>query len=155
MKSVDIKTVHVAGTNLFTTCSKLTEVRLANLSTIPDSMFSSCSKLITIDIPETVTSFGAYAFSNSGLTSITMPDSVKSIGTNCFLGCTALGDIICLSTTAPSLGTDSFGNNSTNYTGSKAITKNLYIPSNATGYESGDWKKVLSDIVGFTFNYTL
>lgn len=43
----------------------------------------------------------------------------------------------------------------TNYTGSSASTKVLSIPANAVGYESGDWKIVLQDTVGFTLNKTL
>lgn len=116
----------------------------------------TCSSLETVDIPDTVTSIGVEAFNNcSKLTELIIPSKVVSIGNSCFLGCTKLGEITCLPEKAPSLGTEVFGNTSTNYTGNKATSKNIHLPSNASGYNSGDWKSILSDIVGFTFNYTL
>jgi hypothetical protein len=55
-----------------------------------------------------------------------------------------------LPTKAPTLGEEVFGKSNTNYTGINATTKTLTVPSNATGYNSGDWKSVLQDKVGFT-----
>ena len=146
--SANIQSNATPGTNLFASCTKLENVTLANITSVSDSMFSGCSKLTTVQIPETVVNIGAYAFNNAGLTTIEIPASVKMIGNDCFSGCTKLGDINSLPLNAPSLGTGVFGNSSTNYVGSKASVKRLDIPSNATGYESGDWK-ILQDI-GFT-----
>ena len=42
------------------------------------------------------------------------------------------------------------GDNDSNYTGLRATFKEIHIPSNATGYDSGDWKSILQDKVGFT-----
>jgi hypothetical protein len=147
--SANVRTSVTPGTNVFANCTKLGTVILADLNTIPDSMFHTCSKLTTIEIPETVTSIGAYAFLNAGLTSIEIPSNVTSLGTDCFSGCTKLGDINSLPLNAPSLGTGVFGNSSTNYVGSKASVKRLDVPSNASGYEAGDWFDVLQDKVGF------
>ena len=155
LKTVDVKTPNISTGNLFIYCSELCDINLAGISMIPDSMFSNCSKLLSITIPETIVSIGSYAFSNSGLTSIEIPSLVRSIGQSCFMGCVKLGDINCLAESAPSLGSEVFGNNDTNYTGSAASMKQLYVPSNSTGYESGDWKTVLQDIIGFTLNKTL
>ena len=152
LQTVDLKTTQARGTNMFASCSKLISINLANITTIPTSMFADCTALDVIEIPDTVTDFGEKAFTNAGLVSITVPEKVKSIGTNCFLGCTNLGDITCLPSTAPTLGTEVFGNSSANYTGSSAPSKNLHVPSKSTGYNSGDWKNILLDKVGFTLN---
>lgn len=58
-------------------------------------------------------------------------------------------------TKAPTLGEEVFGKSNTNYTGIIATTKTLTVPRYATGYESGDWKTVLQDTVGFTLSNTL
>lgn len=151
LKTAEIDTVHVNGTNLFTSCSNLETVSLASITSIPDSMFSTCSSLATIDIPETVTSIGSFAFNNcSKLVSITIPSGVKSIGQSCFMGCTQLGDINSLASNAPSLGIEAFGNGSSNYTGNGTTVKELHVPRTATGYESNDWQTVLQDTIGFT-----
>lgn len=136
--NASVKTNAVLGTNLFANCTKLDNVILGNISAIPDSMFANCSKLNNIEIPETVTNIGAYVFNNTGLVTIEIPSNVKSIGDDCFTGCANLGDINCLPIKAPTLGTNVFGNNDSNYTGSKAPNKRLDVTSNATGYESGD-----------------
>lgn len=155
LQTVDLKTNHLLGTNVFANCSKLSNMTLANIPYIPESMFSSCSRLTHINIPETVVEFGNFAFSNSGLTTIIIPSNVRSIGSSCFLGCTELGDITSLPSIAPSLGTEAFGNSFTNYTGILSDNKQLSILSNANDYESGDWKNILQDKVGFTLNKTL
>lgn len=138
------------GSNLFANCTKLSNVSLVDISSIPESMFLSCAKLIAIDIPETVVSIGNTAFMNSGLVELTIPENVRSIGSSCFLGCTRLCDINSMPIVAPSVGSEAFGNNNSNYTGSLATFKEIHIPSNATGYDSGDWKSILQDKVGFT-----
>ena len=150
LQTVDIKTTHLTGTNIFASCAKLANVSLANITSIPNSTFHTCSKLTTVDIPETVTSIGDSAFINSGLVELEIPAGVKTIGLECFMGCTRLGDINCLPTIAPSLGKNAFGDSNSNYTGLRATFKEIHIPSNATGYDSGDWKSILQDKVGFT-----
>ena len=150
LQNADIKTTHVSGSNLFANCTKLSNVSLVDISSIPESMFLSCAKLIAIDIPETVVSIGNAAFMNSGLVELTIPENVRSIGSSCFLGCTRLCDINSMPIAAPSVGSEAFGNNNSNYTGSLATFKEIHIPSNATGYDSGDWKSILQDKVGFT-----
>ena len=153
LQTAEIDTVHVNGNNLFANCSKLETVSLANIASIPDSMFTICSNLAHVDIPETVTSIGSFAFNNcSKLASITIPSGVKSIGQSCFMGCVKLGDINCLAESAPSLGSEVFGNSMVNYTGINASVKQLSVPSHSSGYDSGDWQYVLQDIVNFTLN---
>lgn len=51
---------------------------------IGNSAFSSCEKLTEIKIPNSVTTIDSYAFEScSGITSVTLPDGLKSIGTKC------------------------------------------------------------------------
>lgn len=152
LKNVELNNTRISGINMFQYCSALTNIKLANIASIPDSMFSNCSKLTQIELPDTIVSIGSYAFSNSGLLTITIPSNVKSIGSDCFSGCIWLGDINCLPLSAPTLGSSVFGNEYSNYTGYNASDKNLNVFTNAIGYESGDWKDVLQDIVGFTLN---
>ena len=58
---------------------------------IGNSAFSSCEKLTEIKIPNSVTTIDSYAFEScSGITSVTLPDGLKSIGTNAFTRCTSL-----------------------------------------------------------------
>lgn len=135
LKSAEIDTTHLSANsvNLFESDSSLVDVTLANVSILPKSLFNNCYSLKEITIPETVT----------------------FIGDNCFTGCTYLGDITSLSLTAPTLSSNVFGDKASNYTGSSTTTKVLSVPSNATGYESGDWKTVLQDTVGFTLSNTL
>lgn len=138
------------GSNLFVDCDSLETVTLANIPTISDSMFRSCSKLKQLVIPDTVSTIGQKAFYNSGLTTITIPSNVKSIGSECFWGCVNLGDINCLSMAAPLLGTNVFGNQDSNYTGSAASVKILRVPANSIGYEGNLWKTILQDTIKFT-----
>ena len=118
LKTAEIDTVNLTSnsSSLFESDFNLASVELADVSLLPKSLFSGCSSLKEIVIPETVT----------------------NIGETCFSGCTSLGDITCLPSKAPSLGSNVFGDRSNNYTGINATTKILTVPSNATGYDSGD-----------------
>lgn len=104
-----------------------------------------------IDIPSKVTRLedSCFIYCNR-LTNITLPETVTHLGNACFSGCEMLGDITCLATTAPTLDPNVFGNSIETYTGINAATKTLTVPSNATGYDKGDWDSVLQDKVGFT-----
>ena len=153
--TLDIKTSYFDGVSIFNSCTNLKNVILPDLIIIPDSTFSGCTQLENVELPETLQSIGGSAFVNTVLTTITIPENVSEIGNSCFWGCKKLGDITSLPLTAPSLGTEVFGKSNINYTGIDASTKVLSIPSNATGYESGDWKTILQDTVGFTLSNTL
>ena len=96
--------------NAFASCSSLTSV------TIPDSVtslnstaFNNCRSLTSITIPDSVTSIGAHAFSYcGGLTSITIGNGVTSIGNYVFNGCNRLTSITMLSTTPPTIESNTF-----------------------------------------------
>lgn len=157
LTTVEINTPNITGASILASCTKLINVKLSNLTTtLPNKLFSSCFSLLTVEIPETVVTIGEEAFSGcSKLISITIPENVISIGKNAFTGCVLLGEMNVLPNTAPSLGATPFGTSDSNYTGFNAASKNLYVPSNASGYDSDDWRTVLQDTVGFTINYTL
>ena len=115
---------------------------------IPDSVtsigrysFWSCSGLTSVTIGNGVTNIGEYVFrSCSGLTSVTIGNSVTSIGNYTFAGCSKVETITCLRSTAPSVGSYTFGDSSSDYTGKDVTgTKTLYVPSGATNYNIGAW----------------
>ncbi len=84
----------VAAANMFSYCSKLTEVTLpAKLDKIPGSTFTGCSSLTSIDIPTTVTEIGSGAFQSSGITELKIHEGVMLIDSNAFRLCTKLASI--------------------------------------------------------------
>ena len=98
------------GNDAFNDCHGLTSITIpSGVTSIGSYAFNGCSGLKLITIPSSVTSIGIYAFRGcSGLTSITIPENVTSIGNNAFVYCSQLSSVICLPTTAPSLGVDAF-----------------------------------------------
>jgi hypothetical protein len=78
----------------------------------------------------------------------------------CFLLCSALSTIIMPWSVAPSAGSYTFGVSANDYTGRNTYStgKNiLYVPSGATGYDTGYWLDPLqnADKCGFTISYSL
>lgn len=143
-------TVISVGSNCFGSCGRL-ESAVIQTSALGEGMLSSAFVLKTVSIESEPTSLPSNMFNWClALTSIEIPASVKSIGDYCFQSCKKLGDITCFAVKAPTLGVGVFGSKSDIYVGIDAPTKNIYVPSNATGYESGDWKTILQDTVGFT-----
>lgn len=154
MSTIDIRTPYFEGASIFNSCTNLKTIALPNLTVLLDSTFNGCTQLESIELPDSLQLISSSVFMNTNLKSLTIPANVTEIGKNSFWGCKQLGDITCLPTKAPSLGEEVFGKSTTNYTGINATTKTLTVPSNAIGYESGDWKTVLQDKVGFTLNKT-
>lgn len=122
------------GSNTFTDCTSLIDVTLApGVTSIGDQAFAFCTSMTSINIPESVISIGALAFQRcDSLASIVIPNSVTtitfsafatskvvnltigagvtSIGNQAFQNCTSLFTINSLATSAPTLGTNVFGN---------------------------------------------
>lgn len=121
------------GYSVFNGCSHLTSVTIPNsVTTIGENAFYNCTDLNSVTIPDSVTTIGTSAFQNcgrltsvtignsvttigitafylcNGLTSITIPDSVTSIGERAFRSCTSLTSIVCLATTPPTIGSNTF-----------------------------------------------
>ena len=76
-----------------------------------------------------------------------------------FFGCLNLKEIYLPWKVAPIINSNTFGHNSSFYTGykTKGTGNKLYIPSDATGYDSGYWLDPLqnSSKCGFTISKTL
>lgn len=76
----------------------------STITSLPGSCFSSCYTLASIIIPSGVTSIGANAFYNCyGLSLLIIPGAVTGIGNNAFYGCDKMKEYHFLSTTPPTL----------------------------------------------------
>jgi hypothetical protein len=109
-----------------------------NVTEIGDGAFYDCSSLNSVTIPNSVTSIGGSAFWYcSSLTSITIPNSVTSIGNAAFYGCSSLEEIVCESTTPPTLGMQAFNNTS---------DCPIYVPNSAVSTYKSSWAGYASRI---------
>ena len=86
---------------------------------------------------------------NSGFQQVTLPSTITSIGNSAFNQATGLKQITSYAETAPTLGSSVFTSN----TG--ASPKMIYVPTNSTGYDSGDWLTQAVNTAGFTISKTL
>lgn len=67
-------------------------------------------------------------------------------------------DIYCYAMTAPTIGAQTFGDNSANavgYNNRSAGTNKLHVPVGATGYDTGNWSILTNSYHGFTIVYDL
>lgn len=83
----------------------MTSISLPNsVETIGEYAFAQCFSLTNITIPDSVTSIGQYAFQScQAATTVTIGSSVTSIASCAFYGCWELNQIICKSTTPPTI----------------------------------------------------
>lgn len=111
LSSVSIPlTVKTIGSWTFHNCSGLTSVTIGDsVISIGDCAFGNCTNLTSIIIPSNVTEIGTSAFFECfGLTSVTLGANVTSIGQNAFFNCSNITEMVSFSTTAPTLGSNSF-----------------------------------------------
>ena len=87
--------------------------------------------------------------------SITLPSTLATIGNYAFSYCYNLADIYCKLSAAPTVSAQTFGNNTSTYTGRANYNKKtnmLHIPAGATGYNASYWNSPLcnASYCGFT-----
>lgn len=153
--------VTIIGSDAFSGCLALRSVRIGNgVTGFGNYVFNNCTGLEFITMSTNVATFGEGVFFNcKSLLSIKIPNSVTYIGSAMFYGCTSLKEIYFYSLSAKS-GNSMFGVGETTYTGRNTYNTGenvLYVPVNATGYDTGQWLDPLQnpDKCGFTISYTL
>ena len=77
----------------------------------------------TTVIPDDIVEIKNYTFSGQRIASITIPESVTSIGEGAFNGCTLLTSVYCQATVPPTLGTNVFGE------ASSESSLKIYVPA--------------------------
>ena len=129
------------GTGAFMRCQNLTSVTLpSTLTGIGTSAFNGCNNLPEITIPDKVTSVGNGAFTGSKLTSITFPSTVTSIGDAALSNCANLRSVFILSTTPPTLGSNTS-------LGSNPSTRVYVLNSKLAAYQQA-WSDLSATLVG-------
>ena len=126
----------------FQRCTGLTSVTISNsVTSIGIYAFSECTGLTSITIPNSVTLIGSNVFEGcSGLTSITIPNSVTSIGDYAFAVCSSLISINITSVTPPTLGADTFLNNTN--------LSHIYVPNaSVDAYKAAAGWSAYADII--------
>lgn len=150
LKSINIpNSVTSVGNYCFENCNNLTEVKLSNqLTKIPNYCFAFCKKIYNIVLPSSIKTIESSAFfCCTYMQSIDIPSSVTSIGDYTFTfddyNGSYLEQIICRCKKAPTITSKTFKN-----VGNNCKYKTLYIPNNASGYDT--WLQYLK---GFTIEY--
>jgi hypothetical protein len=133
---------------VFYGCESLKEIDLSPFDSAPityvNGLLRGCKKLTTVDLTP---------LRNATITSgYNMGDLLY--------GCTSLKEIIAPWQTAPLVDSSTFGTSSSSYTGRNTYStgKNkLYVPADATGYDTSYWLDSLCDAskCGFTLSKTL
>lgn len=153
-----------SSSKLFSYCSSLSEI------IIPDGIeylhfydvnevFYKCTSLKKIPCEISVYR-GSSIFAGSGIETITINQNASLEQSYIFSGCKSLKEIKCFKVVAPTINSTSFGTSNDSYAGRDTYNTGeniLYVPANATGYNTSYWLDPLqnADKCGFTISYTL
>ncbi|WP_303805911.1 leucine-rich repeat protein [Ruminococcus flavefaciens] len=116
--------VGILTAGIFSGCSKLSDVTLENITSIPKSAFSGCTSLESIDI-ENMETIGANAFDGSGLKSVKL-NGAQTVDTSAFANCANLAEI---DVTADKINTKAFYNSGT----ADGVTQKASLAVNTIG----------------------
>lgn len=158
------------GASAFNGCSLTTINFGQGVKTIENSAFQNCGELTEIILPDATETLGQNAFGDCPkLAKISLGKNMKTLEAYCFVGyskgCPLLGDIICRSTTPPTLkddyGTGPFGGSWYDHAGKDVPAENRVIhlpkstdPIGGTGaYADSSWAELATSAYGFTFKY--
>lgn len=99
LRSVNISGIIVTGENMFSGCSKLTDVTIGSgVETVANGTFSGCTSLYNVTLGGDLKEIADGAFTNCiHLRSITIPAGVETVNATAFDGCRTLVEIINLS----------------------------------------------------------
>ena len=138
-------------------CTSLTTFNFNNINEVESGCFEGCSSLSSIILP-IVIRIGEGAFKNcSNITIINIGSDIRSIGSNAFSGCSKVNTILINKSAAPTIQYFTFGSGSQT-TGYNSQTANvLYVPADATDYDTSNWTNFLLDPSNgkFTISKTL
>ncbi len=133
-----------------------------NLSYISGQVFQGCSRLKSVNILGGSYSIGFNAFYGSTeLETLILKGTVTAIGAGSFSKCLSLKNISIYTNSAPTVqDANAFGTSVAESTGRNTYNtgeNTLYVPADATGYETGAWLDPLcnSEKCGFTLSKTL
>lgn len=138
--------------------TELKSLELQGASYIATSLCQGCTSLTSATIPNGATQLKWNAFNGcSNLTSISIPSSVATINYGAFKDCSKMNTITINRSAAPTIENTTWGLSSHCAGYSSGTTNVLYVPSDATGYDTSNWTgNLLSQSAGkFTLSATL
>ena len=106
LTSVKIPNVTTIGGYAFKGCTSLATIELPKTTTVGDNAFEGCTSLATIELPKTTTVRKQAFYDCTGLTSVALPKA-ETIGEGAFKGCTSLTSLT-LGATPPAVDSMAF-----------------------------------------------
>lgn len=124
------------GNECFKGCYCLNSIAIpSSITSLSDNCFNNCVSLKSVTIPLSVRSIGDGCFYNcESITNVAIPSSVTSLGDYCFSGCKGLISITCNNPIPPSLGDNTFSDNT-------YLVSSLYVPDVDAYKNAEGWKK--------------
>lgn len=135
---------------MFTNCSSLTSIKIAEGILYIGCSFERCTSLTTIRFPNSVRAIADDAFNGcTNLKKITFGTDLQYLYYNCFANCGELTDVYCLSTNVPTVYSSAFSN-------SHIDLATLHVPKESVNsYQSASIWRDFNDIVPYEIHVTL